>query len=166
MSEAKEKVHNIEDYKKQDVTAADESLSREIMDKTNRDMGKVAMFISILSVLLLVVFFFGLNQNIAGLSQEVKALSSLKQDVQALGGRLLNVQGDVDGLQGEMRIVSGKVTELEKLPAKTRNMIITNDLSAMGEKLGYIGDQIDADQAQKLKQAQDIIKQLQSDLAK
>lgn len=162
MSEAKEKVHNIEDYKKHDH--ADEAASKEVLEKTSRDMGKVAIFISILSVLLLVVFFFGLNQNIAGLSQEVKALSSLKQDVAALGGQLATVQGDVGGLQGEMRTANGKIAELEKLPAKTRNMIITNDLNEMGEKLGYIGGQLDAAQADKLKQVQSIIKQLQSDL--
>ena len=158
MAVAKEKVHSIDDYKNHDMPTP-EALREELVGKASRDMGKVAIFISLLAVLLLVVFFFGLNQNITSLSQEVKSLGSIRDEVRALGGELA-------GVSNEVNVMSGKVAELEKLPARTRNMIIGNDLDAMAKKLSYIGGQMEGDNAEKVIQARKLLDELQGDLGK
>lgn len=177
MSQA-ENVTSIQDYQAE-AQPSPEQMAQEVMNKSGADMGKVAIFISLLSVLLLVVFYFGLHQNLATLSEEVHALSTLRQEVSNVNDRVSTVASNVsaveksvDGLgagmatlEGNLVKVEGRVVELEKLPAKTRNMIIANDLSAMGDKMGFIGGQLDDAQAAQLKQAQQIIKDLQSSLA-
>ena len=171
MSQA-ENVTPIQDYKASDE-AAQEAIAKEVMSSTGSDMGKVSIFISLLAVLLLVVFFFGLNQNISRLSEEVEALAGLRQDVSAMGSRLdgvtnkvRSVDQAVAGLGTAMTTMEGRVVELEKLPAKTRNMMIVNDLNAIGGKLGFIGGKLDSAQAAKLAQAQKLLKDLEGELAK
>jgi len=58
-------------------------------------------------VVLLVIFFFGLNRNLAGVTEEVKALRGLQSDVQVLGKR-------VDTLEElPVHIQYGMATEME-----------------------------------------------------
>lgn len=64
-------------------------------DEVQKDMSKVAMIVSLLAVLLLVIFFFGMNQNIAGLTDEVKSLGVLREDVSNLDQRMVQMQTDV-----------------------------------------------------------------------
>ncbi|WP_338666629.1 hypothetical protein [Pseudodesulfovibrio methanolicus] len=59
---------------------------------TSRDMSKVAVIVSLLVVVLLVIFFFGMNRNIAGLTEEVKSLGALRQDVSQLDGRMVKME--------------------------------------------------------------------------
>ena len=177
MSQA-ENVTPIEDYKAA-KEPCQEAMAQEVVTKAGADMSKVAIFISLLSVLLLVVFFFGLNQNITSLSQEVQALAGLRQDigqvngrVDTLGNQLRTTNQAVGEMSGAMGVLGERmggmetrVVELEKLPAKTRNMVIANDLNAIGGKLGYIGGQLDAEQSAKLAQAQKLLKDLETGLA-
>lgn len=164
MAEAsREKVHSIQDFKKNDQPHDD---IEELKRKGDRDMGKVAILISIMSVLLLVVFFFGLNQNITGLSEEVQTLGGLREEVGALSTQIGDVQQAVGGLQENVGAMESRVAELEQLPTQTRNMIIMNDLSAMSQRLGYIGSQIgDEQQTARLREAQQLLQQLQNDMA-
>lgn len=158
---AKEKIRSIQDYKRAgEPTDTMEDLKR----KGDRDMSKVAIFISILSVLLIVIFFFGLNQNITGLSQEVQNLGALRDEMGALNSRLSNVQQTVGGMQQNIGSMETRLVEIEKLPTRTRNMIIMNDLDAMGQRLGYIGSQLGEQQSARLQEAQQLLKQLQSEL--
>lgn len=63
----------------------EESPAEEIARKnTGRDMSKVAVIVSLLSVVLLVIFFFGINRNLAGVTEEISALRGLRQDVTTL----------------------------------------------------------------------------------
>ncbi|NEP77078.1 MAG: hypothetical protein F6K39_02180 [Okeania sp. SIO3B3] len=170
MSQA-ENVTPIQDYKTDEATQ--EAIAQEVMSSAGNDMGKVAIYISLLSVVLLMVFYFGLSQNITKLGEEVEALAGLRQDVSAMGTRLDGVSSRlrttdqaVDALNGKMGTMETRVVELEKLPAKTRKMVIVNDLNAIGGKLGFIGGQLDAGQAAKLEQAQKLLKALEADLAK
>lgn len=117
----------------------------EAVDKTSRDMGRVALFIAILAVILLVVFFFGMNQNISGLTARVDGLSTLKDDVAVLGGR-------VDTVEASM----------EKLPVKARKMVVGTMLSDMAQRAGYLGTQVDSqEQSVKLSRAMELLQQVQ-----
>lgn len=108
MSAEKSKIHLVDDAKNE----AEESVVESVNDEearlreenaalaaktaTQRDMSKVAVIVSLLSVVLLVIFFFGLNRNIAGLNAEVKSLGALRGQVQGLDERLLKLE-DVSG---------------------------------------------------------------------
>lgn len=162
MAEAsREKVHPIHEFKRAEKPGDD---MEELKRKGDRDMSKVAIFISILSVLLLVVFFFSLNQNITGLSQEVQNLGALREEVSAMDSRLGNVQQAVGGIQQNVGSLETRLVEMEKLPARTRNMIIVNDLTAMSQRLGYIGSQLEGQQSARLQEAQQLLTQIQSEL--
>jgi len=63
--------------------------------EAQKDMSKVAMIVSLLAVLLLVIFFFGMNRNIAGLTDEVKSLGILREDVAQLDQRMVKMQEEV-----------------------------------------------------------------------
>lgn len=162
MAEAsREKVHSIHEVKRAEKANDD---MEELKRKGDRDMSRVAILISILSVLLLVVFFFRLNQDVTGLSQEIQNLGALREEMSAMGSQLGGVQQAVGGIQQNVGSLETRLVEMEKLPARTRNMIIMNDLTAMGQRLGYIGSQLDGQQAERLQEAQQLLTQIQSEL--
>jgi len=168
---AREKIHPIHDMKKSE--GANPEDSTDARRKGEREMGKVAIIISILSVLLIVIFFFGLNQNITGLNQEVQALSDMRQEVGTLSARVGSLQQSmggiqqaISGIQENVEAMEGRLVQLEGLPAQTRNMIILNELSAMDQRLGYIGSQVtDEQQTASLQEAQKLLQQLQTQLS-
>lgn len=121
----------------------------EAVDKTSRDMGRVALFVAILAVILLAVFFFGINQNISGLSARVDGLTTLKDDVALLGGR-------VDTVEARM----------EALPVKARKMVVGTMLQEMAQRTAYLGTQMDTEaQNEKLHRAMELLQQVQAEVA-
>ena len=121
----------------------------EAVDKTSRDMGRVALLVAILAVILLAVFFFGINQNISGLSARVDGLSTLKDDVALLGGR-------VDTVEARM----------EALPVKARKMVVGTMLQEMAQRTAYLGTQMDTEaQNEKLHRAMELLQQVQVEVA-
>jgi hypothetical protein len=157
MANSEEKVRNLEDYKPK--TYAEESI-QDVGKVSPRDMGKAAIIIAILSVVLLVIFFFGLNRNLAGLTKQVNQLSSLEGEVARIDQTVTTVDGKVSAMDERM-------TELEKLPQKTRNMMIDQSLNELNDRLnymsGYLGDEASSD---KLYQAMQLLKQVQAGLDK
>lgn len=130
-----------------------EAVPSEAVDKTSRDMGKVALFIAILAVVLLVVFFFGLNRNLTGLSAKVDGLATLKTDVEALDGR--------------MGVAEERLVALETLPAKARKMVMGTMLQEMAQRTAYLGTQMDTEaQNEKLHRAMELLQQVQMEVAK
>lgn len=154
MSAQEENVHHLDDYKeKESVQEQYDNIPKEVLAATNKDMGKVAIAISLLSVVLLVVFFFGLNQNITGLSKEVQSLGGLK--------------GEVASLKTSMFQMDSRLVELEKLPSKTRNLIIDQNLQEMASKTQYLSGQVeDKASGEKLLQVQKLLKEVQAGLVK
>ncbi len=120
--------------------------AQEIAATTNRDMGRVALFVSILAVILLTVFFFGMNQNVAGLTSQVKDLVAVKQ---------------------QLASVQQQVATLENLPATTRKMVLSGMLAETAQKLAYVQSQAPAGEAaDRLAKAIEEITAAQAELAK
>lgn len=117
----------------------------KIMAETRKDMGKVALFVSLITVVLVVVLYFVVDQNISGLSGQVQEAAALEQEVGALDAR---------------------VTEMENLPAQTRNLILFNDLAEMSQKAEYLSGQLEGEQAAKLEQAGVLLREIQQDLGR
>jgi hypothetical protein len=105
-----------------------------------KDMSKVAMIVSLLAVLLLVIFFFGMNRNIAGLTDEVKSLGALREEVSSLDQRVVQVQQD--------------------MPVQMKRMLIHDMVNEMAMKAAYLSETLD-DDAQRTSM-QTVLKELQS----
>ncbi len=146
--QAKERIHTL-GTPGQEFSAEAE----DIKARTERDMGKVAMFVSILSVILLIVFYFGLNQNVTGLTEEVKQVGA--------------IQEQMSGMQGRMGEMEARMQTMENLPAKARKMVMSTMIMEMAQRAAYLSTQVDTeDQASKLTQAMDLLQQVQTDLVK
>ena len=91
--------------------------------ETQKDMSKVALIVSLLAVLLLVIFFFGMNRNIAGLTDEVKSLGGLRQDIATLDERMVQMQTE--------------------MPAQMKQMLAHDVVNEMAMKAFYLTDTLD-----------------------
>jgi len=133
--------------------AGTNSEAEEGMAKANRDMSKVAIFLSIVSILLMVVFFFGLNQNVKGLSTQAKLIPAM-QDNMVL-------------MNKNMESMDTRLLAVEELPARARNIIMGAMLEEMAGSTGYLQTQIDDPAAaEKLQAAAELLRQVQADLKK
>ncbi|NDV23523.1 hypothetical protein [Desulfovibrio sp. JC022] len=151
MSAATEKVHQMEDYQQNEEVLA-EDVASGVSETAQKDMGKVAIIISFMAVVLLVVFFYGLNQNLTSLTAEVKDLQT--------------VRGDVEALNTQMTVVDGRLVELEKLPTKTRHIIMDGIIEEMNQKASYVGAQLSEEEQAKLAKVQELLRDVQSGLQK
>ncbi len=97
MSSENGKVHKLEAVKGDASTDEDvqEALPTQGIADAQKDMSKVAMIVSLLAVVLLVIFFFGMNRNIAGLTDEVKSLGVLREDMANLDQRMVQLKSEV-----------------------------------------------------------------------
>ena len=95
------------------------------MATTSRDMSKVAVIVSLLVVILLIIFFFGMNRNIAGLTDEVRNLGELRNQV-----------GDLDQRMVKME---------QELPVQVKRMIALDMVNEMAMKAAYLGNTLDGE---------------------
>ncbi|NJB66369.1 uncharacterized protein YoxC [Desulfobaculum xiamenense] len=152
---AAEKIHHIgkANGAKVERIAEPAPEAQAIMDRTNRDMGKVALLVSIMSVILLVVFFFGLNQNLTSLTEQVSVIPGMQQQIQGIDGKIAGIETELGALKD--------------LPAKTKKMVVGTMLQEMAQKAGYLGSQMESDaQNAKLQQAMQLMQEVQADMQK
>ncbi len=155
-----EKVHVIQEYSSKE-DASTEAMTEEGMQATGRDMSKVALIISILAVVLVVVLFFGLNQNLDGIGKEVKVLSGLKGEVTAMKAQVGGIEGQIAGINDQVGVMEQQIS---KMPVAMQRAIITDAINDATNKLGYIGSQLDKEQAAKLGQAMNLLQQVRTDI--
>ncbi len=125
MSSENNNVHKLE-MVQNNASAQEEAEANGVgsaMAAANRDMSKVAIIVSLLVVVLLVIFFFGMNRNIAGLTEEVKSLGALRQDVSNLDQRMVQME--------------------EKMPVQMKRMIAHGIVNEMAMKAAYLGNNLD-----------------------
>ncbi len=120
------------------------SIPEQILQEIRRDMGKVAILISILAVVLMVIFYFSLQHNMSGIDKRVTELSSMEDQVVTMEQRL---------------------TELEKLPQQTKNIIYSNMLEEISSKASYLSNQLKGDRKAQVQKAQELLKQARGGLA-
>ncbi len=93
------------------------------------DLGKIAIVVSLLSVVLLLIFFFGLNSNLNGLSNEIKDIGTIRKNVEALDSY-------VDDLLGQMVRVNTRIMELKENPGKEDVRVLQQ--SMLNDMLGRV----------------------------
>lgn len=117
-----------------------------------RDMNKIALFISLAAVILLLGLYMHLNQSLKTLNQQVQDLSAIKTTVSTLDTKI-----------GTMET---RVADLETLPAKTRATLMSSILQEMSQKTSYMSTQLDSpEQQDKLMRAKELIQQVQTELS-
>lgn len=117
-----------------------------IQPGASKDMSKMALIVSLLSFVLLVVLFFGLNRNIEGLTTEVSALS---------------------GLRGEVEKIDARLLKLEDMPKQMKRMVMYNMSNDMAIDTAYLEAQVqDEAQKAKLQQIQQLIGEFKEDILK
>jgi hypothetical protein len=120
-------------------------------DRPRRDKSKIALFASLVAVILLLGFYMHLNQNIKSLTQQVQDLASIKTSVATLDTKVGTMES--------------RVADLETLPAKTRAALMSSILEEMGQKTSYMSTQLQSpEQQDKLMKAKELIQQVQTEL--
>lgn len=152
MSADNGKVHKLESVR-QNADAEDntdiqsEVSSNQGLADTQKDMSKVAMIVSFLAVILLVIFFFGMNRNIAGLTDEVKSLGVLRQDVSNLDQRMVKMQ--------------------EEMPSQVKRMIAHDLVNEMAMKAAYLGNTLEGEaDREKMQSVLQTLKEVRGSLEK
>lgn len=146
---------------------SEESAASISPERGRRDVGKAAVFISILAVLLLVVFFYALNRNIAGLASQVEELSALRTQVTQMDQSIGAIQGDVSGIQGEISSMQEKMAILDEVPDITRRTMLRSMLQDLSQRVAFIAEETETpEQAAKIKAAQILLNEAQADMVK
>jgi hypothetical protein len=132
-----------------DRTVAPETIPS--VQPPRRDMSKIALFASLAAVILLLGFYFNLNQNIKQLTMQVQDLAVIKTTVSSLDTKVGTMES--------------KVAELETLPSKTRAALMSSILQEMTQKTSYMSTQLQSpEQQDKLMKAKELIQQVQTEL--
>lgn len=126
----------------------------------NMDLSKIAIVVSLLSVVLSVIFFFGLNRNLSGLSNEVRDIGAIRSNVDALDTY-------VDGLLEQMGRVNTRILELEAKPRKEAVRVLQESMiDDMLRRTEFMGGQLadvapeDAVTAEKLERLRAVLQEL------
>ncbi|TVR00659.1 MAG: hypothetical protein EA399_02935 [Desulfovibrionales bacterium] len=123
--------------------------------KTGSDLGKAALFVALLAVILMVVLYFSQQQNFTGMAAQLDEVQGVKQELEA-------VQGQMTALEGEMEAL---VESLKDLPQEARRVVITSMLTESASKINFLSTQVETqDQQAKLQEIQKMIEALQADM--
>jgi hypothetical protein len=150
MEAAQEKIHHLKDR----YAAGDDPnvVPEDFITRPARDMGKISMFISLLAIILVVIFFFGIKSSITGLEHEVEQVAGIR-------GEFVDMNTKFTGLES-------KVAAFEGLPEKTRQMVISNLLEDTTQRLDHLSGKLGADQKAQVAQALEILRKVQAGVPK
>ncbi len=120
-----------------------------------RDLSKWAMVVSLLSLVLVLIFFFGLTQNVTGVADEVQAVSELRGQVEGL-------QALVQGTNQYVAGLDERLGALEEIQAKmVRQAVLEGILSDMRIQAAALSGAVtDPAQAAKIAQIQEMLEEL------
>lgn len=117
-----------------------------------RDLTTISMVVAAAAVVLMCIFYFSLNQQIQGLQNQVQTLSAM--------------QPRISTLETQMTDMDGRVTALQDLPTRTKQMVLRNTLEEMAHQAAFLGTQMgDEGQNAKLQEARKLLQQVQGQLS-
>ncbi len=135
----------------ENLSVSNPSFSGEEVGGVKKDVGMVGIIISVLAVFLLVVFYYAINKNVDAMSKEVAQITETRAMVGALDTR--------------MDEMDARIARVEHLPEVVKSMVLGGMLAEMGQKAEYISGHVSEEQKAKLAQAQELMKQVQDELA-
>lgn len=117
--------------------------------KTGSDLGKVALFVALLAVILMVMLYFSQQQNIAGMSDKLDEVQGVKQE-------LVTVQDQIASLESEMET-------LKDLPKEAKKIIVSGLLNESASKIQYLSTQMETEEQQaKLQEIHKMLEEVQT----
>ncbi|GAB6888363.1 hypothetical protein JCM13304A_18620 [Desulfothermus okinawensis JCM 13304] len=127
-----------------------EKAPEEILKEVKKDMGKVALIISIMAVMLMVVFYFSMKLTVGTMEKKITELYPVKKQVVVL-----------DKTVGDLQ---SRMEKIEKLPEETRKMIYGDMLNEISQKAEYLSKHLNGANRDKLIRVQRMLKDLESSL--
>jgi len=138
-----EKIVPLIDYAKDSAEARSEATDTRDAVETTRDMGKAALILSLILVVLLSVFYFTLSDKIGRTGQDMESL-----------------RGVLTGLNQNVATLDGRVNMLENIPAKSKQMVIDAMIQEMSQKAAFLSNETaDPAQKEKLDKALELLKE-------
>jgi len=138
-----EKVVSLNDYAKDSAEARAEA--RQTLDavETSLDLGKAALILTLIVVVLLSVFYFMFNEQLGRTGKDLDAL-----------------RGNLAGLGQNVATLDNRVNQLENIPAKSKQMVIDAMIQEMSQKAAFLSNETaDPAQKEKLDRALELLKQ-------
>lgn len=138
--------------KTEEAKAGYKPIDEEVFEaKTGSDLGKVALFVALLAVILMVMLYFSQQQNISGLSEKVDGVNGVKHE-------LVEVRDHLATLEQE-------VATLRDLPEQARKIIISGMLSESASKVDYLISQVESQEQQaRLKEVRKMLNEVAAGL--
>ena len=156
-----ENVHSLDEAKRnreQQEGASDSgggAVSPGGLSWLGHDLSKWAMLVSLLSLVLMLIFFFGLTQNVTGVADEVESVSQLRGQIEGLQALLQGTNEYVGALDGRLGAVEQTQSGL------VRQAVLEGLLSDMRiQAAALAGAVTDPAQAAKIAQLQELLEQL------
>ncbi len=146
-AEKKVKMVHFQSQKDEQENQKPQSVPEQILKEIRKDMGKVALIVSVLAVFLMVVFFFTIKYNVSTMNERINSLSMMKEDVVALDNTVSQVQD--------------RVSTLEDLPQEMKSIVYANILQEMSQKTDYLSQQLDGEQQTKILEARKLLQQVE-----
>ncbi|WP_022662658.1 hypothetical protein [Paucidesulfovibrio longus] len=122
---------------------------------SRRDLSRISLVISLLSLVLVAIFFFGLNRNLSGLAREVQDYNAMKNSVTSLDAY-------VDDILGQMGRINAQLLNIdERRRATVVKILMESMLDDMIQKTSFLSAQLgSAPEAAKLQQIQALLLEL------
>lgn len=138
--------------KTEETKAGFKPIDEEVLEaNTGSGLGKVALFVALLAVVLMVILYFSQQQNISSLAGKMDEVHGVKQE-------MADVQAHVAALEEE-------VATLRDLPEQARKIIISGMLSESASKVDYLINQVDSEEQQaKLAEIKDMLEEVAAGL--
>lgn len=128
--------------------------------KTGSDMGKAALFVALLAVVLMVILYFSQQQNITGMAEQLDGVQGVKQEMAAVQSQMAALEGEMESLVGDMDAL---VASLKDLPKEARRVVISSMLTESANKVNFLSTQVETQaQQDKLQQIQKMLEEVQA----
>ncbi|WP_027369294.1 hypothetical protein [Desulfovermiculus halophilus] len=144
------------------MTAAATGSNPELTQEARQGLGKAALIVALLAVVLMVVFFFSLRQNIAALDSQVKGVTGAEEAVQTMENKVATLDSRVADLNSNVEDLSQAVDKLEGLPQEAKRMVYASMMDEMAQKADMLGKDLDEASKKKLAEVQKILKEVTS----
>ena len=141
---------NVIVLQKESKSQKNEQRPEELLKEVKKDMGKVALIISIMCVMLMVVFYFSIKLTVGTIEKKMAELYPVKKQVVIL-----------DKTVGDLQ---SRMAKIEKLPEETRKMIYGDILNEISQKAEYLSQHLKGSDRDKLMKVQRILRELETTL--
>lgn len=122
---------------------------------TGRDLSKISLVVSLLSLVLVAIFFFGLNRNLSGLTREI-------QDYQTVKNTVTSLDAYVDDVVSQMGRVNTQLLNIDEQRREVvLDILMDSMLDDMLQKISFMQSQIkDNSEVARLEQVRGLLLQL------